>query len=447
MLGYLGGGITNDRKRTKFRTMKLNWLFRLLAIMSLGAALLGPGTARATEQESRALICAIFVTGVPILSPIVHARFIGIQSNAAVECLAWQTFIYLNWPAKEGSPGDPDMAARLGGPGPTVWETFKRHDRVFLPNAATPAPWGADVPAAGAPRRLTTRHQSDGSTLIDRAGRPVYYEMLLNRDEFRYIVENRLYDADAQLALAETKGIELPTGATSAYGTLGAVEVKAAWKILTPEERAQRPLRFHTAQAMLEDGTVETVGLVGLHIYQRVSDFNQGVWTSFAQIDNAPLAGAHEATTRYSFYDPGCTQCLVNAVTEPPTGTQVEQVFPVPSTVRNINSYVRSLIASADPASPWQFYEMLGTQWPTATVRVGAPGDRPPLPEGTPSTFTLMNPVIETHQQLANVSCIGCHAKAATAKAAPNGPFAANYSYLLAHAQSATARGPSPDPK
>jgi len=394
-----------------------------------GAGLTG---ARA-EDRARDAICALLATGRPVLEPFISDRFRGSTSDPAIDCMMWQSFIYLNWPVDRRNPGKPDAKARFGGPGPTVWESFKRYDQVFRPHAMPPRPWGAESPL---PRHLETAHQADGKVLIDQAGQPVYYEMALDEDEFNYITHYRLYDADAQLAFAAKYGIELPHSLDEHYGRLGAIEVKAAWKILTRQELEAHPSRFHTAPAILKDGSKVVVGLVGLHLYQRFADFRQGVWASFAQIDNVP-SQREENSGPYSFFDPGCHECRVNTEVKAPTPTQVAEMFPVVSVVAAINDYMRDTIRDADPQSPWQFYRMIGAQWPKTSMMIGTPGQLAPLPEGNPSTSTLTNPVIETFEQGAEVSCIGCHTKAATAKTSAAGPLATNYSFLFAHAQSA----------
>src|SRR5262249_13511904 len=268
-----------------------------------------------------------------------------------------------------------------------------------------------------------------------------------NRDEFAYIVANKLFDAEAQLAFAREHGLVLPAGPTARYGPIGAIEVKAAWKVLTPSEAAERPRRFHSAEAVLADGSRALVGLVGFHLNQRVEGFAQGLWASFVQTDSAPIAGETGRTGRYSFFDPDCAACAANAMTEPPQATQVEQVFPVAPSVRAINAYMRALIRARDPASPWQFYDLVGVQWPQFALSAPTPVPAPPrgarqmlpLSIGMPSTSTLMNPVLETFRQFPNVSCIGCHAQAATARRDERGAaYAADYSFLFRRAEAAS---------
>ncbi|HEC84751.1 MAG TPA: hypothetical protein ENI48_05865, partial [Thioploca sp.] len=62
---------------------------------------------------------------------------------------AYQSFIALNWPAKQGegsNRGEPDTTKKLGAQGPVVWMTYKRPSEVFLENAKTPNGWNAPPP-------------------------------------------------------------------------------------------------------------------------------------------------------------------------------------------------------------------------------------------------------------------------------------------------------------
>src|SRR3954468_17130989 len=46
-------------------------------------------------------------------------------TNLGFECMMWQNFIYVNWPALPGPRGVPNTKAKFGAPGATVWETYK----------------------------------------------------------------------------------------------------------------------------------------------------------------------------------------------------------------------------------------------------------------------------------------------------------------------------------
>ena len=61
----------------------------------------------------------------------------GDRTNLGFECMMWQNFVYLNWPATRGQRGVPNKSAKFGSPGPTVWETYKTVDETSRPAAAT----------------------------------------------------------------------------------------------------------------------------------------------------------------------------------------------------------------------------------------------------------------------------------------------------------------------
>ncbi|MDH0865650.1 hypothetical protein [Mitsuaria sp. GD03876] len=429
--------------------------------------LLAASTAMATP-------CGSTFNPPPALKPALPPMKPFIPSDAATDCAMWQAFIYLNWPALKGTRGQPDPNASFGAPGPTVWETFKTFDEVYLPGGKPPPPWtdtalarsrllarGVALPAA---RDLPTQrllqstrkafrrpnpgepqfdeiHQVDKGVLYDQASRPVYYEMLMNKVSFDYVVGHRLYDADLQYAYASATGIVLP---------VGAVEIKAAWKVLTPQELEARPLRFHTVQALLPGKSMPaTMGLVGLHVFMMPSlNFRQGFWATFQQVDNAPVLNGPVAGA-YSFFDPACaaSACPPNQPSSSPKPTQVVQVAPSSATAKIVNDFVKELVVKGNADSPWQFYLLIATQWPTSSTRFGTPGqpsNEPPVPNGTPSVSTLVNPTLETFLQRPGVSCIGCHSGAAAAGAGSGRPaLQSSLSFLFGHASSAASAASS----
>ncbi|HEY1059291.1 MAG TPA: hypothetical protein VGE55_11235 [Limnobacter sp.] len=421
------------------------------AVLLLG--LTGAGAAHAGGN-----VCGSPFVPTPVLHPILPSPNFP-QSDGAVNCFMWQTFVYLTWPALAGQAGQPDPNASYGSNNPTVWETFRPHNTVFLPHGAKPAPWGnAKAQLAlfsarglkkplpnvrvlnstskkfrafnsGEAANLTETQQAGGGVLVDQNGQTVYYEMLMNQTEFNYIVNNTLYEANAQNAFAKSTGIELPTNA---------VEVKPAWKVLSAAELAAKPVRFHTAQALLPgQSTPVTVGLVGLHVLVMPdnSTFEQGFWATFQQVDNAPLQGSTPTGT-YSFYNVNCPQCPVNTQGQGNTPTQVVQVFGTTSAAQAVNQAMQQAIVSQNPQSPWQFYQLINVQWPTSGQPINKAGMTVPLPNGSPNTNTLMNPVLETYLQVPNMSCLGCHTNAS---AAGGGAFGSSYSFLLGHAKTASA--------
>ncbi len=395
-------------------------------------------------------------------------------NNGGFDCMAWQDFIYFMWPAAPGQRGIPKPGpARLGDAGPTVWETYRTVDTVFLPDAQNPGSWNtppllatlqgslAQQVASGAVRHLTMMSkisravladtlrsgsampqtildaiaQAGGGTLYDLNGNPVYYEVAMNEAQYDFIVDNKLYDANQQASFAQTTVIALP-GNTVGAGS--SVEVKAAWKILTPAEKNSG--RFHTTQALIQGSlTPVTVGLVGFHAF--ISRGDQGAWATFAQVDNAPVQAPVTSGT-FNFFNPRCkgpaditTPCPYNVKNADPG--QVVQITPDDATADRLNAYMHGLLKQYDPKSPWQYYNLVNVQWPTLPVPLSslkAPATQP-LPDGTPNDPTLVNAVLETFLQQANVGCIECHQYAATAASGGNKPATyAGYSFMFERA-------------
>jgi hypothetical protein len=405
-----------------------------------------------------------------------------------MNCLAWQEFIALNWQAAPDQNGQPDQAipaAAFGAPSATgaapakVWETYALNTDVFRPGAQAPLPFMADTgprllrttmrpPAAlqgpGAPDPLSSIRQAfSHGWLTAQNGQPTYYEIRLNQEEYGYIVANGLYDANAQWRAAQSgTGIHLPDGTAS--GTVGAIEVKAAWLPLTDPAQYGRYL---TAKASVVDpvsGATRSVvvGLVGLHIMHKTQLAQQSVWATFEHVDNVPTKNAVGAGP-YTYYNPGCVpaidkyQCAVNT---PPTCAakgcdygapiQVVREQPLDANTIALNSYAQAAIRTANPRSVLQYYQLVSVMWPSSSVPVrGAP--LTPLPGGNPMPATgtggLANATLETYFQrtdgyspnpnLSQPSCLACHTTAAISpRGVPAGwtkpaNYASDYSFLF----------------
>jgi len=371
----------------------------------------------------------------------------GEFTNPGADCAMWQTFIYLNWPAKAGQRGIPDTNALFGAPGTTVWESFLTEEQVFLPNGAQPQPWNnlalnASLPkeiandVAGGSTRLLTRtakvsptvaklqaslkalkntsipldeiKQADGNVLYDQQKNPVYYDVAMNKTQYDYITQNSLYNATKQASFAKKSNIVLP---------FGSIEVKAAWKVLTTAEASSG--RFHVAKGYIPSASgsqAVTIGLVGFHIFASGGTENAGLWATFYQVDNAPLMGA-TGKQAYSFNNPNSKTPINTKGTSP---TQVVQVFADDASASKINIEAQKMITQGYAKSPWQYYAMVDTQWSKTVLNLGAPVPQSiPLSAGKPgdiSTDTLINPVLETFMQTKGNSCMGCHAFATTAQ-------------------------------
>jgi hypothetical protein len=394
------------------------------------------------------------------------------------DTFSWQSFVALNWPAL--SNGTPDTSATIGeDPGATpVWQFYYDPVDVFLPDGAQP-PDPADYPieqtipspcqsstvngGAGQRNRMKVVRQFTKSgdvedlprnfleateqPLVDQAGNYVVFEVRINRDEYTYIFTNQLYDATIQ---ASTPAIDFPAGA-SPFGPVGAMELKAAWRVFPPDIPASTMARYFTTPALIfipaqfsHSGSDlclnATLGLVGLHIIHKTGTRPQWIWSTFEQIDNVP--GENGGAVFATFNNPHAAQpqCpnivapdpqylwqadqpfAVNqdGVNQPPT--QVLRCTPIQASAE-LNQDWQNALKAVNPESPWQYYQLVSTQWPTNPTDTQGNGDPTPL--------QLANTVLETYIQQSNFSCIPCHSTAMTTANRP-----ADFSFMLSLAQS-----------
>ena len=205
------------------------------------------------------------------------------------DILSWQTFIALNWPV--GPDGKP--RASLSDKGPRLWEGWKESFEVFRDDGRRPAPWGAggELKKLAAAREgerllLMTRKaghlgtvvdetlQAFSGPLIDQNGKWVRYEVLMNREEFDYIVDNTFYNLEGQFAVSQaSKKVNFPAGdSASRQEKRGAMELKLSWKQLDPKKDIRDRFVRIMARIPLDPNNpnkgyeTQEMGLVGMHI-------------------------------------------------------------------------------------------------------------------------------------------------------------------------------------
>jgi hypothetical protein len=322
----------------------------------------------------------------PGLSPY-PPQDIALPATAGdVDEFAWKMFVALNWPGLPGQKGLPDESKRIGDPGITVWRSFRTSGEIFRPDGQDPGPWnngGLSAPVrldqnAKATRReleLSEVKQAIGGPLTDQYGHLTYYDKAANVISYDFIRQNKLYNAEGQRR----------------YGAVvfpfGAIEVKAAWRIMTARDDRRR---YYTIPAIaLVSGSEEevTAGLVGLHIITKTPNAPQWIWSTFEQVDNVP-GGSSVGESTWSYYKPG-SATPANQATSPGTPAQVERVMKL------LPDAVNTRWRQALKGTPWEYYQLIGTQFPTAT----------------PAPNQLANVVMETYIQPRS-SCIDCHSTA-----------------------------------
>ncbi|WP_157484911.1 hypothetical protein [Gilvimarinus polysaccharolyticus] len=348
---------------------------------------------------------------------------------------SWLQFVALNWPAG-AQRGVPDCTAAFGSSEKTVWQTYKTTDQLFLPNALDPGPWDAGAVMlftlehrAKAPADLPVEEsvrQAVGGWLTDQHGNPTYYSISVNRVSYEYVVTNGYYNADI---IAAADKVSFPEGA---------LEVKAAWRILVDSDDHSR---YHTMTAQVTEYDSEgnntgrtreaVVGMVGMHVVYRAPGFPQWTWATFEQVDNTDAShGVQPSYFNENCSGPHCTPNVSPLITGAPftAPNQVTRVTDLDDEVIAVNQDWQARVEG----TPFQYYRLISPQWPTD------PSD-PGNPQGSPFPSTVANTVLESYIQPIS-SCMDCHSTARV----PGNATKSNYSFIFLFAQQpAKAQGES----
>ncbi|HYR74502.1 MAG TPA: hypothetical protein VEM96_01550 [Pyrinomonadaceae bacterium] len=395
-------------------------------------------------EEDFAKLCGCvqaFGPPAPVLDPNVLPVDVSLQNNTACvgvsecpnpngccqpcfDCFGWQLFVALNWPAK--SAGEPDPGKPFGEPreySDVVWQTYKSAFDVF--GDKQPTPWGASGAhelqlnsAVIKDTFLKYDLQSDHNWLTDEAGNVVRYEIRVNKDEFQYILRNDLWHQEGiWKAVTTGPGIELPSQ-KSDFGDVGAMEVKAAWRIIPEARRAYFEENYKVAHAKVYDPTTkgwkdQDVALVGLHIIKKTPKSPQWVWATFEHKDNAPVQGDSGEGRQWNFFNPELFKKDPNykpnsaappyriATNKPVQVFRVKQASSDDLQAHEINDAMHKLIAARFPHSVWRNYDLISVQWPREPAKPD-PKMQKVLPSGQPRPRVLANTAMETYQQLKN---------------------------------------------
>jgi len=360
----------------------------------------------------------------------------------AANIFSWQAFMALQWPASKTERGQPDITAKLGASGPTVWETWREASEVFRGQQGQPLPpmaWNAspDIPAAcqGADRMLLRTAKVDDTlsdvnqptvatmtrpmTLRDQNDQLTRYEIRMNKVAYDAITApgNEWWNGHRQASLNQ---VSFPNGS---------IIVKAAW---TPiPEGVNWANRFRTFNACVCDASssgpsncaVRKMGLTGFHLMSKTPSAPQWLWSTFEQVDNVP-AGSCAApgagpNMNYTYTYNNAKLGDRNANEQLSRGpNQICREIPIPNAnpvcgvhadasdnVMSLNAHLQAALRG----TPFSTYRLINTQWPVP----GSGG----LAPGTPHTaFSVLpallgNTTLESFIQDSS-SCMGCHAMA-----------------------------------
>jgi len=355
--------------------------------------------------------------------------------NEAFNEYSWQALVAINWPRDKQGNDLPKFTDK----GEATWLGWKEAFQVYRKDGLAPSAWGGPRTSSGlgisdailnatdarllllstTPTSKRSQNIADevdqafAGKLFDQNGNVVVYEVLMNKEEYDYVVDNKLYNVNGQLAYTKKyPEADFPAG-NYENSELGAIEIKFAWKIL--EETDHKDRYFRDEGYIIDEETNELVkknlGMIGFHISQKTPTGKQWVWSIFEHIDNLKetLIEKDGKTTHIppSLRDADCEICPANVdVTNhsryeyktdehgnfwevTTRGTEIKGFYPkkykdstkakyyansevmktqakrmveIPSRVQRINEKMQAYFKQQK--SVWQYYELIDTQYP-----------------------------------------------------------------------------------
>lgn len=417
----------------------------------------------------------------PVLSSTIPTEVnipTGIESPAEMQpyfdVFSWQSFIALNWPVdstwptdptRRGDPQAPNAPATLQSAAQgtiTVWGSYKEAFELFSQNGARPSAWDSNDDPAGICEDVGIGQKkmvmiNKGGTildeideafsfpLIDQNKNYAWAEVRYNQWQYDFIrgdssdptteLYKRVNLTNAQDA-SSNGAIQMPA---SSGTNMGSMMLKATWRQMTDVDELDR---YYVIDAYLyntetKECDQQSMGLVGLHIAQKLVDAPQWIWSSFEQVDNIERGPGASPTTPISFNNGTDSPATVNGFANRPTQkapplqpiservpvqvTRANPIFTTPaehSTTALNQSYQAALAGTV-----WANYQLVITQWPTdgSAFKIQDNGGIYPKDSGDPfPTDGAVNAVMETFFQTQEVaigaggnSCISCHYGAA----------------------------------
>ncbi len=417
--------------------------------------------------------------------------------NEMFNKFSWQAFMAIQWPRNKNG----DAMPNFNDNGTPTWLGWKEAFQVYRSDGKKPAPWGSKRTATGlglqsdainnhdariilsktTPTKVSAFNISDetdqafAGKLFDQNGNVVVYEVLMNKEEYDYIVTNKLYNINGQIKFFNKKGpANFPKGDYE-KNTVGAIEIKFAWKILEDSDHKDRYFRDE-GYIIGDDGKLvkKELGMIGMHISQKTPTGKQWVWSTFEHIDNLRQnvieKDGETIVIHPTLRDPDCEICPENVdvtnngttytynegfhsnfwtisnsetdkyfANEKIMKTQAKRMVDIPVRVQRINKRMQDYFRQHN--SVWQYYELIDTQYPLHQDAKPGPNQENDykLPEsvtnkpgGKPNLALLTNMTMETFFQKGNQpasglmeanpvsditifgteSCMGCHSSA-----------------------------------
>lgn len=373
--------------------------------------------------------------------PIAYNGIVGARPTSAArdvqtpfDNLSWQTFVALNWTrGKESQPAQEG----LQGNGARVWEGWPRVAQVFGNGpvlASCSVPLGSRVFAiASNGKGQPDAHNEEyiqaatGDPAIDVSGNWTIYERRINDIEVAYLKApggktswNLTTLAGQQTLIKDGGTVNFPAAGNQNAPT-GAIEIKAAWRVLDPARRAANEKVYYVVPAMLTvapDLVIQPpgqrpapicaqvdLGLVAMHIIQKnpVTKNNlrpQWFWSTFEHVANAPLAkqacdstspatcsmlgrlecpAQPDSAVAYAYFNQACLDCKTN---QPPNASTSGTPFAWNPTQPFAKSYMyttksrgQTVTVGTQISRCWQIYSLtdeLNAQWRSQLSAIGS---------------------------------------------------------------------------
>ena len=178
----------------------------------------------------------------------------------------------------------------------------------------------------------------------------------------------------------------------------GAIEIKAAWRQLTPADMSSgrfftRNVIFYTGQTPNQLYNNAVWGLVALHIIHKTKSFPAFVFASWEQVDNYDDdVPDNPNPENLAFHNTGNTASLPDIA--------VRRAHAINSPIPPVNDAVHAAFTdptTGNPNTVWQYYKLIGVQ---ATPVTGPPPATATADEL--SYYYMANIMVETNQALQN---------------------------------------------
>ncbi|MFZ2406312.1 MAG: hypothetical protein WAW41_14320 [Methylobacter sp.] len=398
---------------------------------------------------------------IPLQVPPRPAGLSPTDSRPYFDVFSWETFLALNWPAKQGArgvpvqPNKPSVFLKASNTTPLVWGSYKEAYELFGTGTKTPTPWSSfDVPvdpcgtAAPSIKRLTKVTKPDNLVdevnqafsypLIDQNKNYVYAEVRFNQSYYDYVLNNGYYLLK-NLAVGQRSKTGIVMPASAAPNTPGAMMLKASWRQLIKGKDDFSRYYVVNAQVLNPDTktcSTQTMGLVGFHIGYKLAEFPQWIWSTFEQVDNVQRGHGASSTTPISFNNGTDDPKTVGGYADRPdnqapplqpvdqrVSAQITRYNPIPTTPAGTSTVdLNNVYQAVLKGTAWEFYELVMTQWPSNPTQYQLMENGGVYPQDAGGAFpvngainTSMESFVQSPEDAAGAggnSCMSCHYRA-----------------------------------